>query len=592
MIKKIKKLLHYLNTILSSEQKKYGVLLLFLSFLGAVFEVLGVSIIVPMVNLLMNPEILLSNSYVQKLCSLLNINDYRGIVILVGAGTIGVYLGKNIFFIFLAWVRAKYSCKIQRELAVEMMSSYMKHGYTFFLKHNTGDLLRGVTSDTGSVYQVVANGLRMMVDVLTIVLICIFMFISNAQLALAVVILAILCLFLIYKVFRKNMMKSGLLFRRYSALSNQALLHALEGIKDVIILNKRQFFVGEYNKNMISQQKENVKRTAGSEYPAYVIEGICVSGLLLMVSFMALRMNNTTGMVAILAAFAIGAFRILPSLGRISSSLNSIIYSLPSIQEVYQNITEARKINLEEERILLENAESKCDFQFNSCLELRSLCFAYEGQNKNVLDNVNISICKGDTVGLIGQSGAGKTTLTDIILGLLKPQNGQMLVDNVDVGILQGTWNSMVGYVPQSVYLADNTIRFNVAFGMQKELIDDALVWDTLEQAQLKEFVESLPEGLDTYVGDRGIRFSGGQRQRIAIARALYHKPQILVLDEATAALDNETEEAVMRSIEKLRGTITMIIVAHRLTTLRNCDIIYEIKDGKSVIRDKEEIFS
>lgn len=592
MIKKIQKLVYYINAILTKEQKKYGVLLLLLSFIGAAFELLGVSVIVPMVTLLMNAESLLSNSYIQKATDLLHIDDFSGIVILIGTGTIGIYVIKNIFFMFLSWVRAKYSCKIQRELSVEMMYSYMKHGYSYFLRHNTGDLLRGVSGDTGSVFLVIANGLKLMVDILTIVLICIFMLISNTQLAFVIIVLALLCIFLIYKVFRENMQKSGLLFRKYSALSNQALLHALEGIKDVIILDKRQFFVEEYNKNMISQQKESVKRTAGSEYPSYVIEGICVSGLLAMVCVMALNMDNTSGMVATLAAFAIGAFRILPSLGRISSSINAIIYALPSIQEVYQNIEEARKIHLSEEQILIDNAHSKSDFQFSRSLELRNLCFAYEGKNDNVLEHMNLAIHKGETIGLIGQSGAGKTTLTDIVLGLLKPQSGQILVDGIDVSLLQGKWNSMVGYVPQSVYLADNTIRFNVAFGMQKELIDDALVWDTLEQAQLKEFVESLPEGLDTYVGDRGIRFSGGQRQRIAIARALYHKPQILVLDEATAALDNETEEAVMRSIEKLRGTITMIIVAHRLTTLRNCDIIYEIKDGKSVIRDKEEIFS
>ena len=472
------------------------------------------------------------------------------------------------------------------------MSSYMKHGYPFFLKHNTGDLLRGVTSDTGSVYLIVTNGLKMIVDLLTIIMICIFMFISNTQLAIAVIVLALLCLLIIYKVFRKNMQKSGELYRRYDGLSNQALLHALEGIKDVIILGKRQFFVDEYDRNMIKRQRENVKRTAGSEYPSYVIEGICVSGLLIMVCVQALQLDSTSGMVATLAAFAIGAFRILPSLGRISSSLNLILYSFPSMQEVYQNIEEARQINAKEKEIQTRVSSINESFRFSSCLELKNLYFRYDGQEKSVLENVSIRINKGETVGLIGQSGAGKTTLSDIILGLLKPQEGQVLIDNIDAVSLQGKWNSIIGYVPQSVYLADNTIRFNVAFGMPKDEIDEDLVWKSLEQAQLKEFIESLPEGLDTYVGDRGIRFSGGQRQRMAIARALYHQPQILVLDEATAALDNETEKAVMQSIEKLQGTITMIIVAHRLTTIQNCNVIFEVKDGKAFVRDKEEVLS
>ena len=213
----------------------------------------------------------------------------------------------------------------------------------------------------------------------------------------------------------------------------------------------------------------------------------------------------------------------------------------------------------------------------------------YEGQTRPVLDGVSFEIHKGQSVALIGTSGSGKTTLSDVILGLLTPAKGSVYMDGIDIYTMPKAWAGIVGYVPQSVFLIDDTIRNNVAFGLRD--IDDADIWKALEQAQLKAFVETLPAGLDTIVGDRGIKFSGGQRQRVAIARALFNKPEILILDEATAALDNETEKAVMESIDALQGQITMVIVAHRLTTIRNCDSIYEIKDGKAVKRSKSEVF-
>ena len=228
---------------------------------------------------------------------------------------------------------------------------------------------------------------------------------------------------------------------------------------------------------------------------------------------------------------------------------------------------------------------------FKNEISIQDVTFAYPGTKEKVIDHLNLKIKKGSSVAFIGTSGAGKTTLSDIILALLKPQTGKILVDGVDIKELGGVWNRMIGYVPQSVYLTDASIRHNIAFGVAENDIDDKRVWDALEAAHLKEFVEKQPRQLDTEVGEWGIKFSGGQRQRVAIARALYSNPEILVLDEATAALDTETETAVMESIEELQGYKTLIIVAHRLTTIRNCDKIYEIKDGKAIEREKSEIF-
>ena len=592
MTGKVRDVLSKLNVILNRSQKRYGIIVLFCSFVGAALETVGVSVIGPLVTLLLNPEELMAVGFIQELSGVLGIREYGKLVLLIGGGVIVLYIVKNGFFIFLSWIRAKYACKLNREISVEMMDSYMKRGYAFFTRHNTGELLNGVASDVGSVYLIIANGLKIVVDIMTIVLICLFMLAKDVQLALVVMILALACFGLIIKVFRKAMLRSGDLYRKYNARSHQALLHAFEGIKDVIILDKRDFFVKEYNDNWSKQQRENVGRTVAGESPAYIIEGVCVSGLLLVICMQAMTSENPAGMVATLASFAIGAFRVLPSLGRISNSMNTVLYSVKGLDSVYHNITEARRYE-QEYSVCVESGEEKEEttIVFKESLEIKKLSFAYDNQQEDVIRHLDMSIPKGQSVAFIGHSGAGKTTLADIILGLLLPREGGVFLDGQNIQSLGTGWRKVIGYVPQSVYLADNTIRFNVAFGENRGQVDDALVWKALEQAQLKEFVEGLPEGLDTYVGDRGIRFSGGQRQRMAIARALYYEPQILVLDEATAALDTETEQAVMQSIEALQGKITMIIVAHRLTTIRNCDVIYEIKEGGAVVRDKEDLF-
>lgn len=592
MIKKIETIIKDLSIILNKSQKKYGIVVLILSFIGAILETLGVSVIAPLVTVLLTPEELMSSKYGQIICEIFGLTEYKQLAFLIGGGIILIYIIKNLFFILLSWVRAKYACKIQRELSVEMMSSYMKRGYAFFTQHNTGELLNGVASDVGSVYLIISNGLRIIIDLMTIALICVFMIIQDVELAIIIMMLALLCLFLIIKVFRKSMVKSGELYRKYNARSHQALLHAFEGIKDVIILDRREFFTNEYNKNYTNQQRENVRRTVAGESPAYIIEGICVSGLLFAVCIQTTTLNNSASMVATLAAFAIGAFRVLPSLGRISSAINIILYSFEGLNSVYINIVEARNYVKENHNDIKGEAEmSNNTLSFQHTLEIRNLSFSYENQREDVIHQLDMSIQKGQSIAFIGQSGAGKTTLADIILGLLTPREGAVLLDGIDIHHLGKRWRQVIGYVPQSVYLADDTIRFNIAFGETRNEVDDNRVWKALEQAQLKEFVEGLPEGIDTYVGDRGIRFSGGQRQRMAIARALYYEPQILVLDEATAALDTETEQAVMQSIDALQGKITMIIVAHRLTTIKNCDVIYEIKNGSAIIRNKDELF-
>ena len=301
--------------------------------------------------------------------------------------------------------------------------------------------------------------------------------------------------------------------------------------------------------------------------------------------------QSAVELVPALSAFAMGAFRILPSLGRISSALNTAIYYMPSLNHVYENL---QRINDYQEKDYKESetgAESDRIILKNG-IDIENISWHYKNSDVYVIHNLNLTIKKGTSVAFVGQSGAGKTTLADIILGLLEPQEGKVLIDGNDIYHMGKQLGKIMGYVPQTVYLTDDTIRNNVAFGIEGSDIDDDKVWDALEQAQLKQFVKNLNQGLDTFVGDRGVRFSGGQRQRIAIARALYENPDIIIFDEATAALDNETELAVMESIHALQGYKTIIIIAHRLTTIKDCDEIYEISDGKARSRKYEELTS
>lgn len=594
MLKRIKDLFVKIVYILNKPQKTLGIIVLIMTFLGALLECIGVSIIVPLVNVILNPNMYINKLNNPFLANMLN-QGYSGVVIFVVGLVILVYVLKNLFFIFLSWFRIKYACKVQREIAIRMMKSYMSRGYEFFLNTSYGELSRGVSGDVSNVYIVISSGLRLLADVITIFLICIFMLYTDYLLSLAVITMSGICVALIYFVFRRSMQNAGVKYREYTAKSYQSFYQAFQGIKEVLVLRRQNYFVSEYERNMIQLQLAQCKQTVGAEAPAYIIEGMCISGMMIIVAYKMIIGGNTEAFVATLAAFAVGAFRILPSLGRISVSINQVMTNTPSINAVYNDIKEAEHyssihpaIKICEEYGVKNIIHTK---PFNEELELKDVWFSYRGSSSIILKGLNLSIKKGQSIGIKGTSGAGKSTLVDVLLGLLIPQHGEVIIDGASITDNPDNWSNLVGYVAQSIFLCDGSIRENVAFGCSIDEVEDRDVLEALERAELRSFVESLPDGLDTQVGDRGIRLSGGQRQRIAIARALYHKPEILVMDEATSALDNETEKAIMDAIDSLQGSITMIIVAHRLTTIKNCDVIYEVSDGTITIVDKSSLF-
>ena len=595
---------------MNRQQKILCIFVFIATIIGALLECLGVSAIVPLVSVIQNPDIIYRSGFFKKY-SVVRGMTYEQLVIFIGAGVISLYIIKNLFFIFLSWIRIKFSCKIQREISVKILKSYLERGYQFFLEKNFGELNRGVTTDVAAIYNALNALFKILSEIFTIMLIFIFMFLSDWQMALAVISMALFCLGLIYFIFRKKMYLTGLQMREYSSKASQALIQAFQGAKEVLLLKKEKHFIYSYENNQIELQKAQSKQVVGMESPAYIIEGICVSGLMMVVCLRIIVSGNDPEFIAVLAAFAVGAFRILPSLGRISSSLNILTNAIPNVDALYHQILEAEKyakiqnihkearkkttgllelISRKEvgEKGILYDEKEKIRFKKN--LELKNIYFSYKKELGNVLENISLSIKKGSSIAFIGTSGSGKSTLVDILLGLLIPQQGEICMDGLQLKEIPEQWAKIVGYVPQSVFLSAASIMENVAFGEDKENIDIERVWDALRKAELLDFVKKLPRGIETYVGERGVQISGGQRQRIAIARALYHQPEIMVLDEATSALDNDTESAIMSAIDNLHGHVTLIIVAHRLSTVKNCDLIYEVRDKGIFECNKDEI--
>ena len=353
-------------------------------------------------------------------------------------------------------------------------------------------------------------------------------------------------------------------------------MEALGGIKEIKVLNRERVFVEEYNEEYKDYAESNRRFKVYSMIPKPVMETISISGLLLIVCIKVALGADAASFIPTISVFAMAAFRMLPSANRMAEYLSRIMFSKPAIDAIYHDLKEIES--------LLENmkaAEDTADITFEKEITVQKISFHYPNTEKNVFSDASLVIPKNKSVAFIGPSGQGKTTMADIILGLLEPQKGEVLVDGVNIRKGIHAWNRKLGYIPQTISLLDASIRDNILFGIGKDKIDENRLGEAVKEAQLKEFIDTLEEGLDTVIGEGGVRLSGGQRQRIGIARALYHNPEVLVLDEATSALDNDTEAAVMEAIDYLAGSKTLIIIAHRLSTIRNCDLVYRIEGGE-----------
>ena len=590
-LESFKTILIQLKYILDKKQKRGAFVVLLCMIMSSGVELLGVSVIYPFLQMVLDADAIQTKWYVQCIKRVSPSVTVKGALMVIGIVIMLIYVLKNLLLLLSAYVQNKYAANMQKENTVKVLDAYLRRSYEFFLNTNSSIILRGIGADVSGVYQILLCCFTMIAEMLNVILLGLFLLVTDLFLTLSALLLAGMCFLVIVFGFKGRMKRAGEDMRQASALKGQYSYQAVMGIKEITVLDRREPFIERFAEAAELEARTSLINGFVMLCPDRILEGVCIAGFMGIVCIEIAMGKDLGTFIPVLGTFAMGAFRILPSIAKISSRINLIVLYRHCLQGTYDNLQEIAKCDLENrQQTIHEDKNLSAEISFENCLEIKGISWKYLNAKDSVLKNLSLTIHKGESVAFIGASGAGKTTLADVIMGLLLPQSGVVEMDGINIFSMPHQWSRIIGYVPQSVFLIDDTVRSNVAFGLKKEDISDDKIWAALEEAQLKEFVESQPYGLDTIVGERGVKFSGGQRQRIAIARALYENPDILVLDEATAALDTETENAVMESIDALQGSKTLIIVAHRLTTIRNCDKIYEIEDGIAVERRKEEV--
>ena len=577
-----------LNYIFTKKEKirLAGVFLLIL--IGSFMELLGVSVFLPFIQVLMEPERVQSEVSLRHVYEMFHFQSTDQFLIALGGMICIVYILKNSYLTIMQNAMLKFSYTTRMQLPTKLLSTYMAEPYTFHLNRNISELQRSLQYDTGQFMQLINASLQVLAEIAVVMCLGVYLFYTSPTISIVILGLIVVCVGFFTLLSRKYSRRIGKQNEAYNAQLYQWINQSLGGIKEVKVLNRESFFVDSYKdvyKKLIKGAKNNEMLAT---IPKYILETVCIVGMIIAVIVKLLwGRRDLTAFVVQMSAFAVASFRLLPSVGKINAYVNSIMYCRPALDLIYDDLKAIEDYVPEEQEEVKDKVET---WHLKEKIELQNISYTYDDADKEVLSNVELTIHKGETIALIGSSGAGKTTLADVFLGLLIPQKGHILVDGKNIYDHMDFWHHMLGYIPQSIYLSDDTIRNNVAFGIRDEDIDDAAVEEALKKAQLYDFVQTLDKGMNTFVGDRGVRLSGGQRQRIGIARALYYDPEILVLDEATSALDNETETAVMDAIESLKGLKTMVIIAHRLTTIRNADQIYEVTEGQAVLRRKEDV--
>lgn len=587
-MKAIRDILMKLNYIMNRKQKLQYLLVTTIALIGSGWELLGVTAILPFIETIMTPEEAREQWYVTFFSRWFDMGTPIQMMTVMGIVIIFVYIFKNAYLMFSSYVQAWYSTGVQRDLSIKTANTFLHSSYLFHLSVNSSILIRTINQDVVGVFAVFFYLFRVLAEVFTITAISVYIVVLDPMLAISLVGILGSCMIILFFGLKKLVKTFGRIGQDCDSKMLQYLTQAFSGIKEIMVMNRQKYFEESFDKSCTLSAKAAKRNNFLNVIPMNVYEVVCIGGLIGVVIIRLHMTDDIAGFVTKLAIVAVAAFRLFPAVSRLTTNLNAIMYNRPRLDSMYSMMkTIENEATYQMKDVDLSTVEP---LQFKNELKIDHITWKYPAGKTEVLKDLDFTLYKGQSIALIGPSGAGKTTLADVILGLLSPQKGHVLLDGVDVYENLPGWSKIIGYVPQAVYLTDDTIRNNVAFGVYEHEVDEEKVWHALEEAQLAEFVRDLPEGLNTMVGERGVRLSGGQRQRIAIARALYENPEILVLDEATSALDTETETAVMESIDSLHGSKTMIIVAHRLTTIRNCDVIYEIKDGIAIKRDKEEV--
>lgn len=579
-------MLQKIGYLFDRKQKLQFVGLGVLILIGGTLETLGVSMMVPVVQVIMEPEALEQSKTVQRITALLHIESTNQLIITMLAAMMLLFVVKNAYLLFQTYMQNTFVTRNRNRMISRVMREFLNRPYEEYLGADIPTVFRLTDSDIPNAFQLILVLIQLITEVVVSVFLCVVVVIVSPVMATFIVVIFLGMTIILTKILKPRLNKIGRKNQEIQSRIAKWRIQSIYGLKDVKVLNREEFFLRNYYES--GSIGANVARNYAvlNNLPRLLIETIFIVSMLGFIMVYMLGGGNMSVLLPQLGAFAVAAVRIMPSANRINTYISEISYAQPCLDYLYENLNDSMKTDVngsvtgygkdgktkEKEKLTLQDK-----------IVLDHITFAYPGTEKNIFTDAHMEVKRGQSVGIMGPSGAGKSTIVDILLGLLHAQEGSITWDSRNIFDNYESWLAQIGYIPQTIYLVDESIRDNIAFGIDADKIDEKRIWEVLEEAQLKEFIEELPEGLDTTIGDRGVRISGGQRQRIGIARALYHDPEILVFDEATSALDNDTEKAVMDAVNSFHGKKTMVIIAHRLNTIANCDVIYKVEDEKIV---------
>lgn len=579
-------MLQKISFLFDKKQKRQIAGLSVMILIGGALETLGVSMMLPVVNVLMDPQSVMENAYVIKIVDILHIQSARQLMVIMLSTLIGLFVLKNAYLLLQTYVQNTFVTRNRNRMISRVMREFLNRPYEEYLGADIPTVFRLTDSDIPNAFQLILVMIQMVTEIVVSALICIVLVIISPGMSLFIVVIFLGMTLMITKVLKPRLNEIG---RRNQSIQSRIAkwrIQSIYGLKDVKVLHREEFFVRNYYESGALGADVARNYAVLNNLPRLLIETVFIAAMLLFIMIYILQGRDISVLIPQLSAFAVAAIRVMPGTNRINTYLSQIAYSQPCLDYLYENLTDAMKKDVNGSVTGLEHSgqdgkAKQPGMHLQDKIVLDHISFTYPNTEKPILTDAHMEVKKGQSVGIMGPSGAGKSTVVDILLGLLHAQQGTITCDGENIFEDYASWLSQIGYIPQSIYLIDESIRDNIAFGIDADKIDDKRIWEVLEEAQLKSFVEELPEGLDTTIGDRGVRISGGQRQRLGIARALYHNPEILVFDEATSALDGDTEKAVMDAVNSFHGKKTMVIIAHRLNTIAKCDVIYKVEGEK-----------
>jgi len=560
------------NLLISKAQYKNLYVVLFLMLIGMFFEMGGIGILLPILGIITNDNFFIENPSLNDIFHLLGSPSHENIVFGVLICLIIFYFVKSIYLAFLSWKQSLFISNLSAELANNLFSGYLKQPYTFHLQKNSSLLLSNIQVEVTQFTLLTQSMIYLTLETSVIIGVLLILFVADFYAALSVVLVLGFASLLFFMITKNYIKKLGTIRQNDAKNMNRHLIQGLGGVKDIKLMGLEKYFSNAFNVNNFSLAKIVSKITTLNLLPRLYLELLAVISLAIILMVKMKDGTSISEIIPTLGVFVAAAFRLIPSAFRILSSVQNIKYTEPVANLLTQEMELIRNNRS------IERSIEKLSFSNN--LVLKNVTFSYPNTSTDALTSISLEITKGQSVGFVGISGSGKSTLINVILGLLPPSRGNIFVDDIDVQTHLHEWQNQIGYVPQDIYLTDNSLRENIAFGLTIDKIDEIALLKAVKLAQLEKLISDLPQGLNTHVGERGVRLSGGQKQRIGIARALYNDPEVLILDEATSALDVETEEQVMKSIENLHGQKTVLIIAHRLSTISKCDKFFKMQNG------------